>query len=88
VPNGIGAGRNTYRPKRSAQQAVVEVEEVLFHGPPYVVDADLPDDLVILCRRGKAEETLRRMREIMGKLKLTVKEEKTRFSSNFRKIMI
>ncbi len=36
------------------------------------------DDLVILCKRGKAEEALRRMREIMGKLKLTVNEEKTR----------
>ena len=36
------------------------------------------DDLVILCRRGKAEEAERRMREIMGKLKLTVNEEKTR----------
>ena len=35
------------------------------------------DDLVILCRRGKAEEALRRLREIMGKLKLTVNEEKT-----------
>jgi len=36
------------------------------------------DDLVILCKRGKAEEALQRMREIMGKLKLTVNEEKTR----------
>jgi group II intron reverse transcriptase/maturase len=36
------------------------------------------DDLVILCRRGKAEQALTRMREIMGKLKLTVNEEKTR----------
>ncbi len=36
------------------------------------------DDLVILCRRGKAEEAQLRMREIMGKLKLTVNEEKTR----------
>jgi len=36
------------------------------------------DDLVILCKRGKADEALRRMREIMGKLKLTVNEEKTR----------
>ncbi|WP_455287510.1 group II intron reverse transcriptase/maturase [Cupriavidus necator] len=35
------------------------------------------DDLVILCKRGKAEEALVRMREIMGKLKLTVNEEKT-----------
>src|SRR5256885_13872440 len=36
------------------------------------------DDLVILCRRGNAEEALHRLREIMGKLKLTVNEEKTR----------
>ena len=33
---------------------------------------------MILCRRGKAEEALSRLREIMGKLKLTVNEEKTR----------
>jgi group II intron reverse transcriptase/maturase len=36
------------------------------------------DDLVILCRKGKAEEALQRMRGLMGKLKLTVNEEKTR----------
>jgi RNA-directed DNA polymerase len=36
------------------------------------------DDLVILCRRGNAEEALTHMRELMGKLKLTVNEEKTR----------
>jgi len=36
------------------------------------------DDLVILCRRGKAEEVLQRLREMMGKLKLTINEEKTR----------
>jgi group II intron reverse transcriptase/maturase len=36
------------------------------------------DDLVILCRKGKAEEALQWLREIMGKLKLTVNEEKTR----------
>jgi RNA-directed DNA polymerase len=36
------------------------------------------DDLVILCKRGKAEEALQRMRELMSKLKLTVNEEKTR----------
>ncbi|CAH2798687.1 MAG: Retron-type RNA-directed DNA polymerase (EC [Candidatus Burkholderia crenata] len=34
------------------------------------------DDLVILCKRGKAEEALSRLREIMGKLKLTVNEDK------------
>jgi group II intron reverse transcriptase/maturase len=164
-----------YRPGRNAQQAVVEVEELLFRGRPEVVDADLADyfgsiphsdllksvarrivdrrvlhlikmwldcpveetddrgrktrtteardkrcgipqgsplspllanlymrrfvlgwkmfglerslgarlvtyadDLVILCKRGKAEEALQRLREIMGKLKLTVNEDKTR----------
>jgi len=36
------------------------------------------DDLVILCRRGKAEEALQQMQRLMGKLKLTVNEEKTR----------
>ena len=35
------------------------------------------DDLVILCRKGRAEEALTRMRELMGKLKLTVNEEET-----------
>ena len=36
------------------------------------------DDLVILCRRGKADEASQWMRRIMAKLKLTVNEEKTR----------
>jgi len=36
------------------------------------------DDLVILCRKGKAAEALQRLYEVMGKLKLTVNEEKTR----------
>ena len=35
------------------------------------------DDLVILCRRGNAGAALHRLREIMGKLKLTVNEDKT-----------
>ena len=164
-----------YRPKRNAQQAVVEVEEKMYRGHPDVVDADLSDyfgsiphaqllkslarrvsdrhvlrliklwlecpvedvdkrgrkrrtteakdnrcgipqgspispllanlymrrfvlawqqlgldqrlgsciviyadDLVILCRRGKAEEASKWMRRIMNKLKLTVNEDKTR----------
>jgi RNA-directed DNA polymerase len=164
-----------YRPGRNAQQAMVEVEELLFRGHPEVVDADLADyfgsiphaellqsvarrvvdrrvlhlirmwlecpveetddrgrktrtteakdnrrgipqgsplspllanlymrrfvlgwkklglerslgsrivtyadDLVILCRKGKAAEALQRLREVMGRLKLTVNEEKTR----------
>lgn len=36
------------------------------------------DDLVILCKPGRAEEALQWMHAIMGKLKLTVNEEKTR----------
>ncbi|WP_206609545.1 reverse transcriptase domain-containing protein [Thiohalobacter thiocyanaticus] len=32
-----------YRPKRNAQQAVVEVQEAMFRGHPEVVDADLSD---------------------------------------------
>jgi RNA-directed DNA polymerase len=36
------------------------------------------DDLVILCRRGKAEEALGWMRALMGSIKLTVNEDKTR----------
>jgi len=36
------------------------------------------DDLVICCRKGRAEEALLRMREIMEQLKLTVNEDKTR----------
>jgi len=32
-----------YRPRRNAQQAVVEVEELMFRGHPDVVDADLSD---------------------------------------------
>jgi RNA-directed DNA polymerase len=36
------------------------------------------DDLVILCREGNAEAALHHLRDIMGKLKLTVNEEKTR----------
>ena len=164
-----------YRPKRNAQQAVIEVEEQVFHGHPDVVDADLSDyfgsiphvellkslarrivdrrvlhllkvwlecpveeidkrghkkrttqakdsrrgipqgspispllanlymrrfvlawqqlgldqrlgsciviyadDLVILCRHGKAKEASKWMRRIMTKLKLTVNEDKTR----------
>jgi RNA-directed DNA polymerase len=35
----------SYRPGRNAQQAVVEVEELLFRGHPEVVDADLADYL-------------------------------------------
>lgn len=39
------------------------------------------DDLVILCRKGNAEQALQHLRAIMGKLKLTVNEEKTRICS-------
>jgi RNA-directed DNA polymerase len=36
------------------------------------------DDLVILCRRGKADEALCAMRRLMARLKLAVNEDKTR----------
>ena len=36
------------------------------------------DDLVILCREGQRRSALYHLREIMGKLKLTVNEDKTR----------
>jgi RNA-directed DNA polymerase len=36
------------------------------------------DDLMILCRGGKAEEALHWMHKLMGTLKLTVSAEKTR----------
>jgi RNA-directed DNA polymerase len=36
------------------------------------------DDLVILCGKGRAEEALQKLREIMDRLKLRVNEEKTR----------
>jgi RNA-directed DNA polymerase len=36
------------------------------------------DDLVIMCRKGKADEALQQLRNIMSKLKLRVNEEKTR----------
>lgn len=39
------------------------------------------DDLVILCRKGNAEQALQHLRALMGKLKLTVSEEKTRICS-------
>jgi RNA-directed DNA polymerase len=36
--------QDAYRPRRNAQQAVVEVEALLFPGLPEVVDADLADN--------------------------------------------
>ena len=36
------------------------------------------DDLVILCRKGQPKKALHHLRAILGKLKLTVNEEKTR----------
>jgi RNA-directed DNA polymerase len=39
----LPAEQYAYRPGRNAQQAVVAVEETLFHGHPDVVDADLAD---------------------------------------------
>jgi len=40
------------------------------------------DDLVILCWKSGAEAALHRLRAIMGKLKLTVNEEKMRCSTS------
>ena len=46
------------------------------------------DDLVILCRKGKAEEALQSLRELMGRLKLTVNEEKTRICGAGRRVRL
>ena len=46
------------------------------------------DDLVILCRKGNADEALQRLREIMGKLKLTVNEEKTESQGAGRRVRL
>src|SRR6202040_1758396 len=46
------------------------------------------DDLVILCRKGKAAEALQRLREITGKLKLAVNEEKTRICNTGRRVRL
>ena len=43
------------------------------------------DDLVILCRRGKAEEAVQRLREIMGKLKLTRSTRRRHEPARYRK---
>ena len=43
------------------------------------------DDLVILCKKGKADEALQQLRKIMSKLKLTVNDEKTDASARYRK---
>lgn len=54
------------------------MEEAWAGAKPWQSYRTYADDLVILCKHGKAEEALQRMSEIMGKLKLTVNEEKTR----------
>jgi len=46
------------------------------------------DDLVILCRRGNAEEALLHLRALMSKLKLTVNEEKTRICKVRRRVRL
>ena len=43
------------------------------------------DDLVILCKKGKADEALQQLRKIMSKLKLTVNDEKTRICKVWKK---
>ena len=66
------AGEHLHAPVRAG------MEDVRARAKPRHAARDLCDDLVILCRRGKAEAALQSLREIMGKLKLTVNEEKTR----------
>ena len=44
------------------------------------------DDLVILCRKGRADEALQRLREIMGKLKLTVNRGGTNLQGAGRRV--
>jgi len=41
-----------------------------------------------MCRRGKAEEVLQRLRDIMATLKLTVNEEKTRICKSGRPVRL
>jgi len=54
--------------------------------PSALGSSPMPIDLVILCRRGNAETALHHLREIMGKLKLTVNERRhasARFGGEF-----
>jgi hypothetical protein len=46
------------------------------------------DDLVILCRKSTADEALQRLREIVGRLKLTVNEEKTNLQGAGRRVRL
>jgi retron-type reverse transcriptase len=46
-----------YRPGRNAQQAVIEVEGLLFRGHPEVVDADLADYFGSILPRDNQGET-------------------------------
>ena len=62
-------------PKRDYFSASLGLEQSL--GTRLVTYAD---DLVILCRRGSAAKALHHLRAILGKLKLTVNEEKTRIA--------
>jgi len=43
------------------------------------------DDLVILCKKGNADQALQQLRKIMSKLKLTVNEEKITNPAGSRK---
>src|SRR5712691_1364610 len=74
-------------PRQSKPCQDIGQRQLSFRSPPRLTQIDAPfsarlsrdtyaDDLVILCRKGNAEEALHRLREIMGKLKLTVNEEK------------
>jgi RNA-directed DNA polymerase len=54
------------------------MEEARTGATPRQPYRDYADDLVILCKKGNADEALQQLRKIMSKLKLTVNEEKTR----------
>jgi len=71
--------RSLPRPRREAADGDTQIRKVFgFERRARTLACSSARDLVILCRTGKAEEALRRLRELMGKLKLTVNEEKTR----------
>src|SRR5260370_33196269 len=61
-----------YRPGRSAQQAAVEVEELLFRGHPEVVDADLADDFGSIPHSDLLKTVARRIvdRRVLHRIKM------------------
>src|SRR6516164_911552 len=62
----------------SGRRVACELDAIVAaRGKPLMIVSDNGTELTS-CRRGKAEEALHWMRELMGKLKLTVNAEKTR----------